>query len=183
MIVYIPACVALIAIVLMQKGKGVGFAGAFGMGGGSEAVFGPRTARSLPQKLTYTAGGIFMIVALILSSVSGKVGRGIAPAPVGPDSVAASTALDDFFADELPEDIEVSPETISPDAVVEPLDESLEDEFPEVPVSPLEIPMEPETSEEDSNDVSVELDELPTGIDLEAPSFGEVDIEIIPGDS
>ena len=48
LILYVPACVGLIVIVLLQKGKGVGFAGAFGVGGGSEAIFGPRSSKSLP---------------------------------------------------------------------------------------------------------------------------------------
>jgi len=30
-ILYVPACLGLIAVVLLQKGKGVGFAGAFGL--------------------------------------------------------------------------------------------------------------------------------------------------------
>ena len=40
LIIYIPACLGLIAMVLLQKGKGSGFAGAFGVGPGSETVFG-----------------------------------------------------------------------------------------------------------------------------------------------
>ena len=36
---YVPCCVGLIVVVLLQKGKGVGFAGAFGLGGASDTVF------------------------------------------------------------------------------------------------------------------------------------------------
>ena len=63
---YIPACLLLIGVVLLQKGKGMGFAGAFGTGGGTEAVFGPRAVRSLPQKITYTMAGLFMPIVLTL---------------------------------------------------------------------------------------------------------------------
>ena len=63
LLLYIPACIGLIVIVLLQKGKGVGFAGAFGVGGGSDTIFGPRSSKSLPQKITYAAAGTFMVLA------------------------------------------------------------------------------------------------------------------------
>lgn len=90
LIPYILACFGLIIVVLLQKGKGVGFAGAFGAGGGTDAVFGPRTSRSLPQKLTYTAAAIFMTLALVMSVLSGKVGKGARPDLVEEDTVQAS---------------------------------------------------------------------------------------------
>jgi len=77
--VYLPSCIALIVIVLLQKGKGAGFAGAFGLSPGSESVFGPKLARTLPQKLTYASAGVFMVLAILLSTISGKVGKGSAP--------------------------------------------------------------------------------------------------------
>ena len=65
LLLYVPSCIGLILVVLLQKGKGVGFAGAFGVGGGSDTVFGPRTARSLPQRLTYGMATLFMFLALL----------------------------------------------------------------------------------------------------------------------
>ena len=51
---YIPSCLGLIVIVLLQKGKGVGFAGAFGVGGGSDTVFGPNVSTwNLPDPATW----------------------------------------------------------------------------------------------------------------------------------
>lgn len=76
---YVPSCFGLIIIVLLQKGKGAGFGGAFGMGGGADTVFGPRMVNSLPQRLTYIMASIFMVFALVMSIVSGKVARGSAP--------------------------------------------------------------------------------------------------------
>lgn len=81
-IFYVPACIGLIVIVLLQKGKGTGFAGAFGVGPGSEAVFGPRSRQTLPVRLTYVFAATFMIIALIMSIISGELGRGQAPALV-----------------------------------------------------------------------------------------------------
>ncbi len=76
---YIPACFGLIIIVLLQKGKGQGLAGAFGMGGGMDTIFGPRSSKSLPQKITYASAGVFMTLALVMSILSGRVGRASAP--------------------------------------------------------------------------------------------------------
>jgi len=94
LILYVPSCFGLIAIVLLQKGKGVGFAGAFGMGGGgSDTVFGPRMAKSLPQKLTYVMAAIFMVFALIMSLISGKIGKGEAPDRVDETNIITETDL------------------------------------------------------------------------------------------
>ena len=79
MSIYVPICFALIGIVLLQKGKGVGFAGAFGLGAGSEAMFGPRGSTTLPVRITQVLAGTFMFLALILSLTGGLARRGLAP--------------------------------------------------------------------------------------------------------
>lgn len=98
MVLYIPACLGLIVIVLLQKGKGTGFAGAFGIGAGSETVFGPRARKSLPVKLTYVAAAMFMVIALLMSMISGRVGKGSAPdlAEVTEGELAATSTLDEL---------------------------------------------------------------------------------------
>ena len=90
---YIPACIGLIVVVLLQKGKGVGFAGAFGIGGGSDTVFGPRMNKTLPQRLTHAMAAIFMILALCMSLISGRLGKGVAP-----DKAAEEMTQTDFSA-------------------------------------------------------------------------------------
>lgn len=101
---YLLCCVGLVIIVLLQKGKGVGFAGAFGAGPGGDAVFGPRSSKSLPQKITYTMASIFMLLALLMSMLSGN--RGISAAPglvedtgVVPTSTSPVGTLDALFSD------------------------------------------------------------------------------------
>lgn len=94
-LVYVPACIGLIAIVLLQKGKGTGFAGAFGIGGGSDAVFGPRASRSLPVRLTYTFATIFIVLALTLSFLEDKIVRGDAPELVSEEAVVESGLMDE----------------------------------------------------------------------------------------
>ena len=98
LVLYVPSCIGLIVIVLLQKGKGTGFCGAFGMGGGSDAVFGPRSSKSLPIRLTYLAATLFMVIALVMSLVSPHVGKGSAPALVPIDDVETilTTGLSDL---------------------------------------------------------------------------------------
>lgn len=81
MILYVPACIGLIVVVLLQKGKGTGFAGAFGAGAGpgADAVFGPKSGQTLPVRLTYFAAITFMVIAVIMSIIAGRVGKGVAP--------------------------------------------------------------------------------------------------------
>ena len=93
LLLYLPACFGLIVIVLLQKGKGAGFAGAFGVGGGGDTVFGPRSSKSLPQKITYAAAALFMLLALLMSTLSGRVGRSAAPEQVTEEEIANLNAL------------------------------------------------------------------------------------------
>lgn len=98
LILYVPACLGLIVIVLLQKGKGSGFAGAFGVGPGSETVFGPRARKSLPVRMTYIAAAAFMLIALVMSMISGRVGKGAAPAlaEVAEETTVQSSGLSDL---------------------------------------------------------------------------------------
>jgi len=87
--IYVPSCLGLVVIVLLQKGKGVGFAGAFGAGGGSDAVFGPRSSKSLPQRITYSMAGLFMLLSLLMSMLSGNLGNNAAPELVDETGMSA----------------------------------------------------------------------------------------------
>lgn len=84
---YVICCFILIALVLLQKGKGSGFGGAFGVGTGSDTIFGPKAGKSLPQRLTYISAGIFMTLALIMSLMAGHITRGKAPGTVDANGV------------------------------------------------------------------------------------------------
>lgn len=70
LIIFIPICILLILIVLLQAGKGGGLAGAFG-GAGAQTFLGARGAVDFLSKLTiYLAIG-FMALSLILSLTYG----------------------------------------------------------------------------------------------------------------
>jgi len=62
---HLMACIALIAIVLLQTGKGAEMGAAFG--GASQTLFGGSGGSSFMSKLTTGAAIVFMITCLLLS--------------------------------------------------------------------------------------------------------------------
>ena len=69
-IVHIVVCIALILIVLLQKGKGANMGAAFG--GSSQTVFGSSGAGTFLTKVTTFAAIVFMLTSLGLSIFFGK---------------------------------------------------------------------------------------------------------------
>jgi preprotein translocase subunit SecG len=67
---HVAACLALILIVLLQKGKGASMGAAFG--GSSQTIFGSTGAAPFLSKLTAAAAVAFMITSLILALMLGK---------------------------------------------------------------------------------------------------------------
>jgi preprotein translocase subunit SecG len=66
--VHIVACVFLIAVVLLQQGKGQDLASAFG-GGGTQTAFGPRGSATVLSRATTILAGLFMVTSLALSLI------------------------------------------------------------------------------------------------------------------
>jgi preprotein translocase subunit SecG len=64
----------LIAVVLLQAGKGGGLAAMGAAGAGTDSLFGSRQTATLLTKATWWAGGVFLVLAFALS----LVGRGTA---------------------------------------------------------------------------------------------------------
>ncbi len=70
LVIFIPICILLILVVLLQSGKGGGLSGAFG-GAGAQPFLGARGTADFLSKLTiYLAIG-FISLALILSITYG----------------------------------------------------------------------------------------------------------------
>ena len=63
---HVVACLFLIAVVLLQQGKGQDLASAFG-GGGTQAAFGPRGSATVLSRATTILAGLFMVTSLSLS--------------------------------------------------------------------------------------------------------------------
>jgi preprotein translocase subunit SecG len=68
--VHVITCLLLIAIVLLQQGKGQDLASAFG-GGGSQTAFGPRGSATVLSRATTILAALFMITSLSLSVLKG----------------------------------------------------------------------------------------------------------------
>ncbi len=67
--VHIFTCIGLVAIVLLQHGRGADIGATFG-GGASQTVFGSRGAGNFLTKLTTGAAVTYMLTSLSLSYVS-----------------------------------------------------------------------------------------------------------------
>lgn len=171
LILYVPSCIGLIVIVLLQKGKSSGFAGAFGLGAGSDTVFGPRASKSLPQKLTHIMAAIFMILALSMSLIAGRLGKGVAPEAVDAARMEASEinldVLDDLgMATEVDDTGTAAPLESAPAESEAPVTEA-----PDVEPSPAEGEVDAEISDE-SADLTL-LDEQGATPESESPVLTE----------
>jgi len=73
LIVHVLVCLALIAIVLLQGGKGAEIGATFGAGG-SQTVFGASGGKNFMSRLTTWAATVFMITSLVLAFVYARPG-------------------------------------------------------------------------------------------------------------
>ena len=71
LILHLIACFFLIAVVLLQQGKGQDLASAFG-GGGTQAAFGPRGSATLLSRVTTGLAAVFMITSITLAVLKQK---------------------------------------------------------------------------------------------------------------
>lgn len=81
-IIHIIVCLILMAVVLLQAGKGAEMGAAFG--GSSQTIFGSRGAATFLSKLTVGAAILFMVTSLSLSILSRE--RSIASSIVDTDT-------------------------------------------------------------------------------------------------
>src|SRR2546426_9664891 len=89
-VIHVLMCFAIIAIVLLQAGKGADIGSAFG-GAGSQAVFGAMGTPTLLGKITTAVAVVFTITSFSLALMGGqRGGSGVRePAPVRPPAVPA----------------------------------------------------------------------------------------------
>ena len=98
MTLHVIACLFLIAVVLLQQGKGQDLASAFG-GGGSQAAFGPRGSATVLSRATTILAALFMVTSLTLSVLRYRESSILdtikaptaAPSPAASASPSAST--------------------------------------------------------------------------------------------
>src|SRR5688572_26131835 len=71
--VHVVVCILVILVVLLQSGKGAGFAGLFG-GGGGDALFSAPSGSSFVRKLTTGLAVGFFLTSLLLTYMSARRG-------------------------------------------------------------------------------------------------------------
>lgn len=99
-ILHVFMCFAIIAIVLLQSGKGADIGSAFG-GAGSQAVFGSMGTPTLLGKITTAVAIVFTLTSFSLALLGGERAGSVvrepttagpsAPAPTAPASPAPTT--------------------------------------------------------------------------------------------
>jgi len=87
---HVIACLFLIAVVLLQQGKGQDLASAFG-GGGTQTAFGPRGSATVLSRATTILAGVFMVTSLALSIVRPR-GGGVLDQVAEPPAAASPAA-------------------------------------------------------------------------------------------
>src|SRR5256886_17160784 len=90
-IIHVLMCFAIIAIVLLQAGKGADIGSAFG-GAGSQAVFGSMGTPTVLGKITAVIAIIFTITSFSLPLLGGERGGSIVPEAAPPPCAATVPA-------------------------------------------------------------------------------------------
>ena len=75
LVVHILVCVSLMISILLQSGKGGNMAAAFGVGGGSQTLFGGRGASTFITRATQILGAAFFVTSLSLAFMSRGTAR------------------------------------------------------------------------------------------------------------
>jgi preprotein translocase subunit SecG len=73
-VMHLIVCIGLIAVVLVQSGKGGGLAGG-AFGGSAQTVFGGRGATDFVTRATMVLGALFFTTSLVLALMSSGLGR------------------------------------------------------------------------------------------------------------
>ena len=89
-IIHVLMCFAIIAIVLLQSGKGADIGSAFG-GAGSQAVFGSMGTPTLLGKITTAVAIVFTLTSLSLALLGGERAGSVVrePATAAPSAPSA----------------------------------------------------------------------------------------------
>ena len=92
-VVHVLMCFAIVAIVLLQSGKGADIGSAFG-GAGSQAVFGSMGTPTLLGKITTGVAIVFTLTSFTLAMLGGERASSVVrePAPASAPATAPAPA-------------------------------------------------------------------------------------------
>jgi preprotein translocase subunit SecG len=96
LVLHVVISAVLVTVVLLQAGRGGGLSGAFGAGGGGQALFGGRGAATFLNKATVVLGGLFFVTSLALAILSARgtaTSRSLIQEEAGRARPAAGTTL------------------------------------------------------------------------------------------
>jgi preprotein translocase subunit SecG len=118
LVVHVLAAAALIALILIQQGKGADAGAAFGSGA-SATVFGSRGSASFLTRSTGILAFVFFVTSLTLAYLSGQVEKeptSVMDTVPGVEQVreAEPTAVPEVPAEPAPETAPATPETDVP---------------------------------------------------------------------
>lgn len=117
LILHLIACFFLIAVVLLQQGKGQDLASAFG-GGGTQAAFGPRGSATLLSRVTTGLAAVFMITSISLSILKQKEASVLDTIPAAVASPTPAAGPTNLLG--LPVAPAASPEATTPSSAATP---------------------------------------------------------------
>lgn len=120
-VVLILASVFLIAVILLQSGKGGGLAATFGgVGTSPDSFFGTRQMGNVLTKASWYLGGAFLLLGFILSLMSSRAvqSRSILDQPTGGQTAAPTAPAPG--ASQAPIPLEAAPTTTPPQSTPTP---------------------------------------------------------------
>ena len=115
------ASVLLIAVVLMQAGKGGGLAATFGgVGTSPDSFFGTRQMGNVLTKLSWYLGGAFLLLGFVLSLLSSRAAtsRSVLDQPTGAQTAPVGAPAPG--ANQAPIPLETAPSTPTQPATPQP---------------------------------------------------------------
>ena len=95
-LIHVTVCIFLVAVVLLQRGKGAEIGAVFGSGA-SSTVFGGRGAGNFLTKLTTGSAIIFMLTSLSLSYIANtQVGETLFEEGIEEESATPESLFEEF---------------------------------------------------------------------------------------
>jgi preprotein translocase subunit SecG len=118
-IVHVIICLSLMAVILLQSGKGGNIAGAFGAGGGSQTLFGGRGASTFLTKGTMILGTLFFLTSVLLAFMSRSGGGTTTESLIQRDAKARGVSPVSIPATQAPGQSGTAPAQTAPSPVTQ----------------------------------------------------------------
>jgi preprotein translocase subunit SecG len=133
-VIHVLVAVSLIALVLLQQGKGADMGAAFGSGA-SATVFGARGAGSFLSRTTAVLAALFFIISIVLAALAGRADK---PKSVTEQPAPAPATQTQPAVPDLPADVPQAP--VDMENAFKPAPQDTSGKMPgDVPAAPAEV--------------------------------------------